>query len=188
MNISFKGFEQTGIGVDHCSQKRVFSTPDGREITVLPYTHLTLNTKLNNKIDTDLKDFAEVLKEYPPIHEKDSVYFTYDNYYDPLEKTRNTEFWLNGKAVALKDKNLPVFSKIAQLFTKLSKSGIHNINFDKKYINSSKCKDNFPYFRNYEYIANYDEIISSFHHPQNIRQNAQKMVEEFYKIMTKHIG
>ena len=93
MNVSFKGFRNTGIGVDinkHTQQilknNCCFIKP--------PYVHLSMTTTLNNIGDNDREIFSEILKKFPNKYQKDTINFHYDKY----------------------------FSSLAQLFTKLSKA------------------------------------------------------------------
>lgn len=184
-NISFKGFSHTGIGVETNNNKKQL-IKNNPHYTSPPYVHLTLTTTLDNKTDKDLQDFALILQKYPNKINKDTVNFHYDKYNVPSLGVTKQEFWLNDSPLILNDKNLPVFSKLAQLFNKLSKMPDERLHTEKYYLATDNCKMNFNYFRKNTEI--FDKQLEKFHTPATIRKNAQDMSQEFQKIMTQYFS
>lgn len=187
MNISFKGFENTGIGLEINPKEKIVKKA-GAEIVVPPYKHLTLNAKLNNIGEKDLDNFRRILEKFPNASEKDSVNFSYDEYYSNFEKKTKKEFWLNDKPLILNDHNLEVFSKLAKLFTRLSKVKDNELKQDKNYIGSLDCRYNFSYFNRYPDSQEFEYYAKGFHNPSEIRENAAFMSDEFQKMMTDYFN
>ena len=181
MEINFKGFQNTGIGLDVnryskqlLKNNKYFKSP--------PYVHLTLTTTLNDTGDKDKQIFGEILKRFPNYHNKDTINFFYDRYFSEAQKQYQKEFWLNGKPLILRDENLGVFSKLAQLFTKLSKMPDNKLQTSFDYLYSDNCKINFSYFS----LKNQSYLLEHFHKPDTIRQNAKTMIKEFEKVMLEY--
>lgn len=184
MKISFKGFENTGIGVER-NKHRQQLLKNNKYYIKPKYVHFTLTTTLNNKKEKDLDYFKEILEHFPNYREKDSINFHYDKYEIPSLRTKKEEIWLNDKPLILNDTNLRIFSKIAQLFNKLSKTPDKNFHLDDKYLLSDECKMNFNYFRKDK--KEFNNNLKNFHTPANIRQNAKNMEEEIELIISRYM-
>ena len=59
MIINFKGFENTGIGIDVNKYPRQI-LPNNKFYITPPYVHLSLTTTLNNNNSPDKKNFREI--------------------------------------------------------------------------------------------------------------------------------
>ena len=75
-----------------------------------------------------------------------------------------------------------IFSKLAQLFTKISNSKDLNVP-DSYYINSTECRGNFNYFL----MQGKNDLLQSFHFPSIVRKNAKMMTEEFNKVIFEYL-
>ncbi len=181
MNVSFKGFRNTGIGVDINKHPQQILKNNCCFIKP-PYVHLSMTTTLNNIGDNDREIFSEILKKFPNKYQKDTINFHYDKYFSSYSKKYRKEFWLNDKPLTLRDDNLPVFSKLAQLFTKLSKA--KELPSDKFYIQSDDCRANFNYF----FMQDKKDLLEEFHSPDKVRKYAGDMTKEFYNIMTEYFN
>ena len=105
MNISFKGFYNTGIGVDINKQAHAILSNNTLYVRP-PYVHLSLTTTLNNNGVNDKEIFGEILKKFPNKYQKDTINFHYDKYFSPYQKKYKQEFWLNDRPLILRDENL----------------------------------------------------------------------------------
>lgn len=181
MEINFKGFQNTGIGVDINKYPQQILKSNGHYIKP-PYVHLSLTTTLNNIGDNDREIFGEILKKFPNRHQKDTINFHYDKYYSQYSNQYKKEFWLNDKPLILRDDNLKIFSKLAQLFTKLSNT--RELPTDKFYLHSNDCRANFNYF----FMQGKTDRLPEFHKPEAVRKNAQNMVKEFTDIMLDYFN
>ena len=181
MQISFKGFQNTGIGVDINRYPRKILKNNNGYIRP-PYVHLSLTTTLNNNGDKDKEFFAEILEKFPNRYHPDTINFHYDRYYSDISQKYKKEFWLNDKPLILRDENLGIFSKLAQLFTKISNSKDLNVP-DSYYINSTECRGNFNYFL----MQGKNDLLQSFHFPSIVRKNAKMMTEEFNKVIFEYL-
>lgn len=184
MKISFKGFENTGIGVE-VNKNRQQLLKNNQYYIKPKYVHFTLTTTLNNKNERDLEDFKEILEKFPNYHDKDTINFHYDKYEIPSLRTKKAEFWLNDKPLILNDDNLRIFSKIAQLISKLSKTPDEKFHLKDKYLLSDECKINFNYFKKDK--RGFADKVKIFHTPANIRQNAKNMKEEIELIISRYM-
>ena len=178
MQISFKGFQNTGIGIDSNQYVKQI-LPNNPNYKTPPYIHVTLAAKIDDVGLEDRKFFSEILNKFPNNYEKDTVNLFYDKYYTDVTKKYNKEFWLNGKPLVLREDNLAVFSKIAQLFTRLSKVSDKELKMDREYLNSNECKSNFSYFS----LKDKYQIIKNSHRPEVVRKNAKIMIKEIEEIM-----
>lgn len=183
--INFRGFQNTGIGIEVNPEEKVIKKR-GVDYIIPKYKHLTLNTKLNNIGEKDLEKFGLILKRFPNVSEKNSVNFSYDEYYSNIEKKTKREFWLNDRPLVLKDENLPVFSKLAKLFSRLSLAKDSELKQAKDYCESVDCRYNFSYFNKCTNPGEFEYMAQGFHMPSNVRKNASAMVKEFEKIMTNY--
>ncbi len=183
MDISFKGFRNTGIGVDiNKESKQILK---GNLLFKRPkYVHLTLSTTLNDVGEKDLSTFGEILRKFPNDCQKNTIIFHYDKYFvESLNKTKK-EFWLNYRPLVLNDANLPIFSKLSQLFSKLSKTPDSELKMGEKYLDSFDCKSNFSYFAK----GDAKKILQEIHNPENVRKSAKDMCDEFQKIMIDYFN
>lgn len=183
--INFRGFENTGIGIEVNPEEKVIKKR-GVDYVIPKYKHLTLNAKLNNIGEKDLENFGLILKRFPNVSEKDSVNFSYDEYYSNIEKKTKREFWLNDRPLVLKDENLPVFSKLAKLFSRLSHVKDSELKQEKYYFESLDCRYNFSYFNKCTNPGEFKYLTEGFHRPSKVRENASAMVKEFEKIMINY--
>ena len=181
MQINFKGFKNTGIGVDVNKYHKRILKNNSMYITP-PYVHLSLTTTLNNIGDNDRKFFGEILEKFPNKYQCDTINFHYDKYYSQSLKMYKKEFWLNDKPLVLRDENLNIFSKLAKLFTKISNT--KNLPFDDFYIKSDECKANFNYF----FMNGQKDSLPEFHNPKTVRKNALNMEKEFFDIMSEYFN
>ena len=181
MNISFKGFYNTGIGVDINKQAHAILSNNTLYVRP-PYVHLSLTTTLNNNGVNDKEIFGEILKKFPNKYQKDTINFHYDKYFSPYQKKYKQEFWLNDRPLILRDENLSIFSKLAQLFTKLSEA--KQLGADKYYIYSDECRANFNYF----FMKGKQNLLEDFHKPSNVRAYAKGMADEFFNIMIEYFN
>ena len=181
MIINFKGFENTGIGIDVNKYPRQI-LPNNKFYITPPYVHLSLTTTLNNNNSPDKKNFREILYKFPNSHQCDTINFHYDKYYSPSLKKYKKEFWLNDKPLILNDSNLKIFSQLSQLFKKISNTDF--LPFDDYYIKSSECKSNFNYFC----MSGKKDLLPQFHNPETVRKNAKYMSNEFIDIMLDYFS
>lgn len=183
MQISFKGFKNTGIGVETNTNVKLIKKRNAT-VVIPPYAHLTLNATLNNINQNDLEKFGEIIKKFPNKHQPDSINFHYDKYYSTLTNTMKQEFWLNDKPLILSDKNLKIFSLLSKLFERLSKTEIKDHTNNKDYLVSDKCKLNFQYFLK---NSTYENDIKNYHSLKNIQNNAKAMQTEIIDTMLNYM-
>lgn len=185
MKISFKGFENTGLGVE-MNPTAITVTKADKRYEVPKYTHLSLSTKLNNENKNDLEEFALLLKKFPNSNEKDTINFSYDKFYSKTQNKMKKEFWLNDKPLLLCDENLGVFEKLSKLFTRLSTADESDLKIQPTYFLSDECRRNFPYFNKIEDPQEKNLHFFFFHNNENINSNSKRMADEFQKIMQNY--
>lgn len=177
MKISFTGL--CNMSVIECNQPKEGVNGFWRMV-------LQLN---NNKTGNDLKEFKEILKEFPDKTNHGVLKIDVMSFSNEVEGSNGERYIinLNKKELKMCDKNIPIFEKIAKKLNEIANNPNNKFIVTENYKNSSAYLKNLYENMNIASLFRDSVSFSFAHNPENIKNKALKIVSIFDKIIFEYL-